>query len=158
VKRFFPDAYREMLRLRMPHYVKLILTNSFPRTQVTARLTASQPVLQAIRTRAAAAVRASSRPVSNPPLSEDWSPLRIIWLHLRRDESLPAPVPASGREENQAVNRVAEFLSSPAPHRPFRRGCRDRLSEGLDFGGGNAAGMDQRVVRLSEVLPARSGA
>ena len=35
----FPDDYQRVLRLPKPHYVKLILTNEFPRSQITTRLT-----------------------------------------------------------------------------------------------------------------------
>lgn len=36
--RHFPDNYLELLKLRMPPYVKVTLANPFPRTQVTTRL------------------------------------------------------------------------------------------------------------------------
>ena len=35
----FPDDYQRVLRLPKPPYVKLILTNEFPRSQITTRLT-----------------------------------------------------------------------------------------------------------------------
>src|SRR6266852_2873619 len=37
-KRHFPESYLKLTRLRMPAYVRLILANEFPRTQVTTRL------------------------------------------------------------------------------------------------------------------------
>src|ERR1035438_2332907 len=37
-KRHYPDDYLRLVKLRMPAYLKLILTNKFPRTQVTTRL------------------------------------------------------------------------------------------------------------------------
>ena len=43
-RRFFPDDYLRLIKLRMPAYVKLILANEFPRTQVSARLSASRAV------------------------------------------------------------------------------------------------------------------
>jgi len=36
--RHFPETYLKLLKLRMPHYVKVLVSNPFPRTQVTARL------------------------------------------------------------------------------------------------------------------------
>ena len=39
-RRHFPEDYVQRIRLRFPSYVKLILTNEFPRTQVTTRLSA----------------------------------------------------------------------------------------------------------------------
>jgi excinuclease UvrABC nuclease subunit len=37
-RRHFPKTYLDVLRLRMPPYVKLILTNEFPRSQITTQL------------------------------------------------------------------------------------------------------------------------
>ncbi len=34
-RRYFPEDYLRMVKLRMPAYVKLILANEFPRTQVS---------------------------------------------------------------------------------------------------------------------------
>jgi excinuclease UvrABC nuclease subunit len=38
-RRHFPETYLKLMKLRMPPYVKLILNNEFPRTQVTTHLT-----------------------------------------------------------------------------------------------------------------------
>jgi len=40
----FPDAYERVLRLPKPAYVKLILSNAFPRTQVTTRMAGASSV------------------------------------------------------------------------------------------------------------------
>src|SRR5712692_10335630 len=37
-RQHFPETYLDVLRLRMPPYVKLILTNEFPRSQITTHL------------------------------------------------------------------------------------------------------------------------
>ncbi len=37
-RRHFPATYLELVKLRMPTYVKLVLTNAFPRSQLTTRL------------------------------------------------------------------------------------------------------------------------
>src|SRR5581483_981375 len=37
-KQHYPDQYLKLTRLRMPAYVRLMLSNDFPRTQVTSRL------------------------------------------------------------------------------------------------------------------------
>ena len=34
----FPNTYLDLLKLRMPTYVKLVLTNEFPRSQLTTHL------------------------------------------------------------------------------------------------------------------------
>ena len=38
-RRYFPENYLEITRLRMPSYVKILLANPFPRSQVTTHLT-----------------------------------------------------------------------------------------------------------------------
>ena len=43
-RRYFPDDYLRLVKLRMPAYVRLILANEFPRTQVSARLSASRAI------------------------------------------------------------------------------------------------------------------
>ena len=43
-RRYFPDDYLRLIKLRMPAYVKLILANEFPRTQVSSRLSASRAI------------------------------------------------------------------------------------------------------------------
>jgi excinuclease ABC subunit C len=37
-RRHFPKSYLDLLKLRMPTYVKLVLSNAFPRSQLTTRL------------------------------------------------------------------------------------------------------------------------
>src|SRR5215472_1624516 len=37
-KQHFPNEYLKLVKLRMPAYVKLVLANEFPRTQVTSRI------------------------------------------------------------------------------------------------------------------------
>lgn len=40
----FPETYLDVLRLRMPPYVKIVLRNEFPRSQVTTHLARTQAV------------------------------------------------------------------------------------------------------------------
>ncbi len=42
LKRLRPNSYRDILKLRWPFYVKILLGNRFPRTCLTRRLTASK--------------------------------------------------------------------------------------------------------------------
>ena len=37
-RQYFPDSYLKLINLRMPSYVRLVLSNQFPKTQVTAKL------------------------------------------------------------------------------------------------------------------------
>ena len=43
-RRHFPDRYLDLLKLRMPPYLKLVLSNEFPRTHITTHLTRSAAV------------------------------------------------------------------------------------------------------------------
>jgi hypothetical protein len=54
-RRHAPDQYLEIVRLRFPSYVKLVLGNEYPRTQVTTRLAGFH--------------RSILRPISHPRLS-----------------------------------------------------------------------------------------
>lgn len=38
-RRLFPETYLELLKLRMPPYVKIVLANEFPRSHITTHLT-----------------------------------------------------------------------------------------------------------------------
>jgi len=38
-RRHFPETYLDLMKLRMPPYVKLVLANQFPRTHITTHLT-----------------------------------------------------------------------------------------------------------------------
>src|SRR5581483_8809205 len=40
-RRLFPETYAEVLRLRMPPYVKILLANEYPRSHITTHLTRS---------------------------------------------------------------------------------------------------------------------
>src|ERR1700690_4163848 len=40
-RRHFPDTYLDLLKLRMPPYVKLVLGNRYPRSHITTHLTRS---------------------------------------------------------------------------------------------------------------------
>ena len=99
-RRYFPDDYLRMVKLRMPAYVKLILANEFPRTQVSTRLSASRahPLRSVpIASRGRVVRRPVSGFVPDPPLpGESGAEPAASGLHLRRDEPLPAPVPAGG--------------------------------------------------------------
>lgn len=54
-KRHYPDDYLRLVKLRMPAYVKLVLANEFPRSQVTTRLSGGTGLYYGpFRTRAAA--------------------------------------------------------------------------------------------------------
>ena len=54
-KRHYPEDYLRLVKLRMPAYVKLVLANEFPRSQVTTRLSGGSALYYGpFRARAAA--------------------------------------------------------------------------------------------------------
>ena len=99
-RRHFPDDYLRLVKLRMPAYVKLILSNEYPRTQVTTRLGGGRGIYYGpFRTRASAELFENQFLdfVSDPALSgKPGAESAASRLHLRRDEHVPASVPAGG--------------------------------------------------------------
>ena len=153
----FGSAYRDAIRLRMPPYLKLILSNEFPRTQVTAHLGRARAVYFGPFRNRATAVRFESEF------------LDLFQLRRCHDDLIPAPEhpgcmygemgrclrpcqQAVGVEEYRGeAARVAEFLqtngrSLTAP----AAAARERLSAEMDFEG--AALLHQRCERIAAVL------
>lgn len=153
-------GYRREIRLRLPPYVKLVLSNPFPRTQVTTRL-GNAPGLYfgPFRNRSTAALFESEF-------------LDLFQLRRCQEDLLPSPEhpgcmygemgrclrpcqAAVGLEEYRSeASRVAEFLRSGgrsllAP----ATAARARLSEEMDFEG--AALMHKRMERIEEILALR---
>ena len=98
--RHFPETYLDLLKLRMPPYVKIVLGNPFPRSHITTHLTrVGRPLLRAVPiARVGGAVRrAIPGPVPNAALPGGPGALaRTSRLHLRRDGHVPAALPGSG--------------------------------------------------------------
>ena len=96
----FPETYRDLMKLRMPSYLKVILSNAFPRCQVTTRLGGSRGLWYGpFRSRLGAEQFESQfldlfpgAPLHGRPGARAGSPR----LHLRRDEHVPAALPAGG--------------------------------------------------------------
>ncbi len=159
-RRHFPGSYREIVRIRLPYYVKLVLSNPFPRMQVTSRV--------------GRAHAAYVGPFRNRSTAAAFEARCLDLFQLRRCEDDLAPNPdhpgcmygemgkclrpcqmAVGVDEYRAeAARVAEFLRTggksllePAAN------ARDRLSAELDFEG--AALMHERCRRIEEAVGAR---
>ena len=157
-RRYLGADYRREIRLRLPPYVKLLLANEFPRTQVVARLS-----------RAAKSLYVG--PFRNRATAGQFESAFLDLFQLRRCQEDLVPSPAHpgciygemgrclrpcqqvvGLEEYRSeANRVADFLRSggrsllsPAMAE------RERLSAEMDFEG--AARAHQRVQKIEEVL------
>ena len=156
-RRDFPEDYLRLIKLRMPAYVKLVLANEFPRTQVTTRLSAGRAIYYGpFRARAGA----------------EWFENQFLDLfQIRRCQENLEPSPqhpgciygemnrclrpcqmAVSREEYMSeVRRVEEFLTGDgAGILSSTTAARDRLSQELNFE--EAARQHQRLERIEEVL------
>jgi hypothetical protein len=159
-RRLLPDRYIEYLKLRMPPYVRLVLANEFPRTQVTTKL-GSGPGLWygPFRTRAAA---------------EEFEHGFLDLFQLRRcqEDLRPAPdhpgciygemnmclrpcqLVVGPAEYASEVARVADFLTTNGRQLVESAGhARDRLSAEMEFE--LAAQQHKRLERIEQVLRLR---
>lgn len=159
-KLHFPDQYLKLTRLRMPAYVRLMLANEFPRTQVTTRITGGTSLYYGpFRTRAAA---------------EQFDTQLLDLFQIRRCEQNLDPSPAHpgciygemnmclrpcqqvvGIEEYRSeVDRVAQFLdTNGSTALKGAEAVRDRLSEEMNFE--EAARQHKRIERIENVLALR---
>jgi excinuclease ABC subunit C len=153
----FASDYRREIRLRLPPYVKLVLSNRFPRTVITTRIGRAPAVyFGPFRNRATASLF-------------DSEVLNLFQLRRCQDDLAPNPehpgcmygeMGRCLRPCQQVVNaeeyrgeaeRVADFLhTSGASLLEPAATARERLSAEMDFEG--AALMHQRLHRVEEVL------
>ena len=159
-RRHFPQTYLDVLRLRMPPYLKLILTNEFPRSQVTTHLgRAPAAFFGPFRTRATA---------------ERFESQFLDLFQMRRCPEDLVPSPAhpgcvygemgmclrpcqqivTAEEYRHEVDRVVDFLRTDGRSLvDAATSARERLSAELDFE--QAARQHKRVEKIREVLGLR---
>ncbi len=159
-RRYFPKTYLDVLRLRMPPYVKLILTNEFPRTQITTHLS-----------RAPAAYYGPFRTRNS---AEKFESQFLDLFQMRRCQEDLVPSPShpgciygemgmclrpcqqvvSIEEYRHEVDRVADFLRTDGRSLiDATTALRDCLSADLDFE--QAARQHKRIEKIQEVLSLR---
>ncbi len=159
-RRCVPEDYLQLLRLRMPPYVKLVLGNPFPRTHITTHLTRTAALyVGPFRTRASA---------------EKFEGEFLDLFQIRRcqEDLMPSPehpgciygemgrclrpcqeVVGAG-EYGHEVTRVVDFLRTDGASLLESIGhSRDRLSEEMMFE--EAARQHRRYERVQEVLKLR---
>ncbi|MCC6861751.1 MAG: hypothetical protein IT158_24485 [Bryobacterales bacterium] len=159
-RRHFPKTYLEMLRLRMPPYVKITLGNRFPRSLVTSQVSGGSALyFGPFRSRASA---------------ERFQSQVLDLFQMRRCEEDLAPSPdhpgciygemgmclrpcqqVVGEDEyRHEVQRVTEFLATGGRSLldPLMA-ARERLSEELNFE--EAARQHKRLEKIQEVLKLR---
>lgn len=159
-RRHFPKTYLDVLRLRMPPYVKLILTNEFPRSQITTHLgRATAAYYGPFRTRASAEKFESQfldlfqmRRCQEDLVPSPFHPGCIygeMGMCLR-----PCQQVVSVEEYQHEVDRVASFLRTSGHSLiDAATATRDRLSADLDFE--QAARQHKRIEKIREVLSLR---
>ena len=159
-RRLFPQTYLELLKLRMPPYLKVMLGNAFPRTQVTTHLARSEALyFGPFRSRAAA---------------ERFEGQFLDLFQLRRCQEDLVPCPdhpgciygemamclrpcqqAVGPDEYaRETERAAEFLRTGGRSLlDAISHSRDRMSEEMNFE--EAARQHKRFEKVQETLKSR---
>ena len=159
-KQHFPGEYLKLIKLRMPAYVKLVLSNEFPRTHVTTRIGGGRGLYYGpFRTRAGAELFESQ--------FLDFFQIRRCQENLEPRPDHPGCIYGEMnmclRPCQQAVT-VEEYASEAGRVTEFLRGdgaallstagaARDRLSEEMNFE--EAARQHKRWDRINEVLGLR---
>jgi len=165
-RRLFPDRYAELLKLRMPPYVKVVLNNEFPRSHITTHLT---------RTNTDGARGAAYYgPFRSRASAERFESQFLDLFQMRRCQEDLAPTPehpgciygemgmclrpcqqvVGTAEYGHEVARVLEFLRTDGRSLLEAIGhSRDRLSEEMRFE--EAARQHKRWEKVEEVLKLR---
>ncbi|MDW8352890.1 MAG: hypothetical protein RMK57_00015 [Bryobacterales bacterium] len=159
-RREFPENYASLIRLRMPPYVKLILSNRFPRCQITTRLSAARALYYGpFRTRASAE-QFQSRFLDLFQLRRceedlDPSPQHPGCIYGEMNLCLrPCQAAVTEEEYQSEVRRVMEFLATDGRSLTTTViQARDRLSEELNFE--EAARQHRFLEKIEETLKLR---
>ncbi len=159
-RRYFPDDYLRMVKLRMPAYVKLILANEFPRTQVSTRLSASRAIHYGpFQSRAAAELFEDQFldlfQIRRCQENLEPSPQHPGCIYGEMNRCLrPCQQVVSREEYLSEVERVEEFLTgNGAALISVASAARDRLSIEMNFE--EAARQHKRLERIQSVLALR---
>jgi excinuclease ABC subunit C len=156
-RRHFPERYLDVLKLRMPPYVKIVLANEYPRSHITTQLTRTQALYYGpFRSRASA---------------EHFEAQFLDLFQMRRCQEDLAPSPAhpgciygemgmclrpcqevvGPQEYSHEVARVLEFLRSDGQSLAGAiEHSRDRFSEEMRFE--DAARQHRRLEKVQDVL------
>jgi len=161
-RQLFPDDYLDLLKLRMPPYIKIILNNEFPRSQVTTQLTRTQALFFGpFRSRASAErfeaqfldlfqIRRCQEDLQPSPLHPGCM-YGEMGMCLRPCQQVVGPA-----EYAAEVGRVREFLHTEGHSLLDSIGrSRDRLSEEMLFE--DAARQHKRYEKVADVLKLRDG-
>ncbi len=159
-RRLLPDEYADVVRLRMPPYVRIVLSNEFPRSLITTHLTRSGGLYFGPFRSGASAERFESQFLDLFQMRrchEDLAPspghpgciYGEMGMCLR-----PCQQVVGTAEYGHEVERVTEFLRTGGHSMldAIER-SRDRLSEEMQFE--EAARQHKRLEKVQEVLKLR---
>jgi excinuclease ABC subunit C len=158
----FPRRYTELLHLRMPVYVKLLMANAFPRSQVTTQVSAGSALLVGPFRSRFAAERFETGFLELFQLrrcQEDLEPSPThpgcmygeMSMCLRPCQQVVAP-----DEYRHEAERVAQFLISEGKSLlDPAAASRDQFSAAMDFE--HAAEQHRRMERIEEIMKLREG-
>ena len=159
-KRYFPEDYLRLVKLRMPAYVKLILSNEFPRSQVTTRLGGGSALYYGpFRTRGAAELFENQFldlfQMRRCQENLEPSPQHPGCIYGEMNTCLrPCQQIVSREGYASEVARVEEFLTGNGVGLlSVTSAARDRLSQEMSFE--EAARQHKRLERIQEVLALR---
>src|SRR5882724_5262625 len=159
-KRYFPDDYLRLVKLRMPAYVKLILANEFPRSQVTTRIGGGAALYYGpFRTRGAAELFENQFldlfQMRRCQENLEPSPQHPGCIYGEMNRCLRPCQQVVGREEYMTeVQRVKEFLTGDgASLVSITSAARERLSQEMNFE--EAARQHKRLETIEQVLAIR---
>jgi excinuclease UvrABC nuclease subunit len=159
-RRHFPERYLQLMKLRMPPYLKVVLGNEFPRSHITTHLTRTAGLYFG--------------PFRSRVSAERFESQFLDLFQMRRCQEDLAPSPGHpgciygemamclrpcqqvvGREEyGHEVDRVVDFLRTDGRSMLESIGhSRDRLSEEMMFE--EAARQHKRFEKVQEVLRLR---
>lgn len=155
-RRHFPEAYLKLAKLRMPPYLRVILSNEFPRTQVTTRLGGPGSLYYGpFRTRAAA---------------EQFEGQFLDLFQVRRcqEDLVPSPMhpgcmygemnmclrpcqqAVTAEEYASEVKRASDFLVTEGRSLvQILASARDRASQEMDFE--EAGRLHRRIEKVDQV-------
>jgi excinuclease ABC subunit C len=159
-KRHYPDDYLRLVKLRMPAYVKLILANEFPRSQVTTRLSGGAGLYYGpFRTRAAAELFENQFldlfQMRRCQENLEPSPQHPGCIYGEMNMCLrPCQQVVGPQEYLGEVQRVREFLSGDGlTLLNVTSAARERLSQEMNFE--EAARQHKRLESIQAVLALR---
>lgn len=161
-RRHFPDRYTKLIKLRSPAWIKLTLSNPFPRTAVTTRIQGGSALYYGpFRTRAAAELFDSQAldlfQIRRCQENLDPSPDHPGCIYGEMNMCLRPCQQVVGPEEyrSEVTHAVQFFETDGASLVESATAARERASEDFEFE--EAARQHKRLQRIEQVLALRDG-